>query len=513
MARKRLLYLTSNDCSVYIWKRGSLTLEQTYPATADGVSEFAAAIAREPDIATSLLVDMVEEEFRSETMPHIMGRDRNIVLDRKLGQLYRRTPYRIAQIQGREKKGRRDDRVLLTALTNPEFVQLWLRPMQEHRVPLSGIFSMSHLGERLSRMLRLPGANSLVMTLQHGRLLRQSFMQDGKIKISRLAPLPEGDFITRPGVLADEVVKHQRYLNRLQLLPFGATLDVHVLCDAEMRAVLKEQCTDTKDLRYHLHDVGKAAGRLGLKQSPSADHCEMLYLYLLGASAGPANYAQDDERRYFLLHQTRYKIMAASVLLALGSVLFSVLNWHDSNAMQDRVSAMARDMERIDREYQSVLATLPKTPVRAQDMRNAVELSRELSRGQDMPERVLVALSRGLDRHPRIQVEEVNWVAAVAEQEAAEDGQESSTGPAGLVVTLRGRLVPFGKDYRDAFAQIESFMLTLRQQQDVISVNAQSMPLDVGTEAMLNGEVGVNRQITEAYFEIRAIMGSKRDAT
>jgi hypothetical protein len=45
------------------------------------------------------------------------------VVARKLAQIFRNTPYRYAQLQGREAEGRRDDRVMYTAVTNPEVLR------------------------------------------------------------------------------------------------------------------------------------------------------------------------------------------------------------------------------------------------------------------------------------------------------------------------------------------------------------------------------------------------------
>ena len=71
-------------------------------------------------------------------MPHVGARDREAILERKLTQIFRNVPYRHAQLQGRETEGRRDDRVLYTAVTNPEVLRPWLEIQPYGRLPGHG---------------------------------------------------------------------------------------------------------------------------------------------------------------------------------------------------------------------------------------------------------------------------------------------------------------------------------------------------------------------------------------
>ena len=53
--------------------------------------------------------------------------------ERRLAQSWRDTPFRCAHIQGREEGGRRDDIVLLSALTNPATLAPWLDALERQR--------------------------------------------------------------------------------------------------------------------------------------------------------------------------------------------------------------------------------------------------------------------------------------------------------------------------------------------------------------------------------------------
>src|SRR5262249_54775877 len=115
-----------------------------------------------------LFVDLTEEDFRLDTIPHVGASDRDAILNRKLQQIYRSTPYRHAQLQGREAEGRRDDRVIYTAVTNPEVLRPWIEILERLKVPLGGIHSVAVASGRLLDELDLLFPHALLVTFTPG---------------------------------------------------------------------------------------------------------------------------------------------------------------------------------------------------------------------------------------------------------------------------------------------------------------------------------------------------------
>src|SRR6187549_317451 len=106
-----------------------------------GAAEFEHQVARMATLPTHFFVDLADEDFRLDTIPHVGAGDRDAIFARKLQQVFRNTPYRHAEMQGRETEGRRDDRVLYTAVTNPEVLRPWVEVLERYEVPLEGIYS------------------------------------------------------------------------------------------------------------------------------------------------------------------------------------------------------------------------------------------------------------------------------------------------------------------------------------------------------------------------------------
>ena len=89
-----------------------------------------------------LMADTVDEDYRFETLPHASGSDRREMVERKLKQLYRSTPFYGASLQEREGDKRRDDRYLFAALTNPEIFNPWLQILLAAKAPIAGVFPL-----------------------------------------------------------------------------------------------------------------------------------------------------------------------------------------------------------------------------------------------------------------------------------------------------------------------------------------------------------------------------------
>lgn len=107
-----------------------------------GRRNFARYLQQTPDYPIYVLVDIMEEEFRTDTIPHVFGSDRKALIKRRQSRLFKETVYFHTQIQGREEQGRRDSKVLFMALSNQEIIRPWLEILEQHKVPLAGMSSL-----------------------------------------------------------------------------------------------------------------------------------------------------------------------------------------------------------------------------------------------------------------------------------------------------------------------------------------------------------------------------------
>ena len=148
MKNKILLFLSAEHFFAHTWSHGTLSAAQYFSADAGGRAQFS-ALLQSNHSPVYLLVDLIEEDFRYETVPHLRGSDRTALLQRKFDQYYRSTPFRKALLQIRQQEGRRDDEMLFTALTNPALIQPWLEILHKNCAPLAGIYSVPDISTPL----------------------------------------------------------------------------------------------------------------------------------------------------------------------------------------------------------------------------------------------------------------------------------------------------------------------------------------------------------------------------
>src|SRR5512135_1661861 len=151
----RFLYLTNSQLVAMATRGKRIGARREFGVTAEGVAQLEAWLAEDAAVPVHLFTDLAEEDFRLDTIPHVGPRDRDAILARKLAQMFRNTPYRHAVVQGREPDGRRDDRVLYTAITNPEVLRPWLEAIERLQAPLGGIYSAAVFSSAMLEALDL----------------------------------------------------------------------------------------------------------------------------------------------------------------------------------------------------------------------------------------------------------------------------------------------------------------------------------------------------------------------
>jgi len=184
MART-LLFLSADSFHASIWQAGKLSSPQSFSNDSNGRENFSAFLKhhREP---AYMLVDVIEEDFRLETVPHLSGSARKNLLLRKFEQFYRGTPFRQALQLQRQAEGRRDDEMLFSALTNPQRISPWLDTLLANRVPLIGIYSLPNISTPLLK--GIPSDHVLLLSWEKDAGLRQTYFNNKRLHFSRLIP-------------------------------------------------------------------------------------------------------------------------------------------------------------------------------------------------------------------------------------------------------------------------------------------------------------------------------------
>jgi hypothetical protein len=411
MAR-HFLYLTNSRLVSLVTRRGSIVARREFAVSGAGAAQFERHLATLATVPTHLFTDLAEEDFRLDTIPHVGSRDRDAVLARKLSQIFRNTPFRYAHLQGREAEGRRDDRVIYTAITNAEVMRPWLDAIERLKVPLAGIHSTSVFSATVLEELDLIFPHTLLVTFTPGDAMRQSYFRDREIKFSRLTPIDLQEGQTLGSMVAEETTRTWQYLDSLRHFTPEDRLEVCVLVHANDRPSVQASLRDFAQIQYRLLDMGNVARKLGLKPPPLGSSAEevLVHLYLLRPSAN--HFASPEQRRHFTLRRARLALVQASVaFLAAGLAWGGYDVWRVTQA-GDQEQRVNRDLAAVNREYDEITRAMPSFGVGGSTMRDAVSFYNGAIRTFPRLDDFVRPISQLLAARPNVKLEQLAWLAS-----------------------------------------------------------------------------------------------------
>ena len=524
IAKRRALFLGAKKAVIYHWHEGDLGSSYVFDINADGRSNFARYLSDTPRIPVYLMLDVFEEEYRRETIPHTYGADRNAIITRKQARLFRDNRYTYFRVQDRELSGRRDDNVLLSAITNSELVSPWVELLDKHKVPLTGIYSLPILSGFLLDSLPDVSNNALLVTLEDVGGLRQTFFKDREFRISRLVQMPRYGTAPYLPFIDEEVEKISRYLLSLRLITIDQTLDIYFLLAGELLHEAGKQSRVAGTIRNHFIDINEIAEKNGASFRTSLPFSDQLYVFKL-LQQKPANqYGSSTDTRYFTLKNIRYAMLAAILCISLCGAIWSGFNFVDGLIFKQNSTSAIQKSQHYTSRYEIAKERLPKTPVDANDLKVAVELVDKLDQHKTSPIEIVKVVSRALDEYQDVRLEQVHWIASedpnanldmrtgeVSRQEYSQpdSGNMSDKYLFYQIAMMEGSIDPFDGNFRLAIDRINRFVEKIRSGENVFDVRIMTLPLDISSDASLQGNTTTSSR--EAKFSIKVTLGIIRE--
>ncbi|APV49724.1 hypothetical protein BWI17_08535 [Betaproteobacteria bacterium GR16-43] len=406
------LYLTNTRMVSLTARGGRLVARREFAVSGEGMEDFERHLKGLREIPTRVITDLIEEDFRLDTIPHVGFRDREAIISRKLAQIFRGTPYKYAMPLGREPEGRRDDRVLYTAITNAEVLRPWLEAIERLHVPLAGIHSAAVFSGNLLAALDLVFPQTLLVTFTPGEAVRQTYFRDREIRFSRLTPVDLEPGQTLGSMLAEETTRTWQYLDSLRHFGQDDRLEVCVLVHPKDRPSIEPALRDFAQIQYRLLDIEQVAAKLGLKPPPLGSSAEEVLVHLFLRKPVPNHFASPELRADATRRRARLLINQASIgILALG------VGWGGFVASQvlradtaDKTSL--QQLQSLNREYDEIVRSLPSRGVGGAAMRESVAFYNGNLRGFPSLLDFMLPISQVLEVHPRVQLMQFAWQTA-----------------------------------------------------------------------------------------------------
>lgn len=474
-----LLLLGDSHLHVQHMVGGEVAAQRDFSDSPEGHADFEVFLAA-ITCPAYLLTDLIEEDFRLETIPHLSSGNRNSLLLRKFEQFYRGTDFHQATFLQRQKTGRRDDEMLLSALTNPALLTPWLEILDAHKIPLVGIYSVPLISAPLVE--DHPSGHLLLISWEKLSGLRQTFFRDHQLQISRLTHVHNG--LSFQDAVAQELIRTYQYLKSLSLLPAGQIMDVRILAHNRDMVELQAKLPQNPDMRYEFVDIAALARRHNISEDPTDSDASQIFLHQLMSKRPKIHYANTEHTRYFTLWQSGRLLNLSSIALLLAAVLWSAFNfWQGVFDAQQAASTQAQ-ATRILNEAHTLEQALPKTSTTPADLKAAVLAYRKLDQAGPTPQEVLTRISRILDRYPRLHLDSLSWQMSSSEPAAPNTRADL---PA-QVISLKAHLDAFENNYRPALDYLDQFQTALAGNGYLVTV--VSPPFDVSP----GGSIGDQRE-------------------
>jgi len=514
---RRALFISADKLSVFHWVKGELGNSYLFDINEAGRENFKRYLKETANTPITILVDVIGEEFRQETIPHVFGPDRKALIERKQSRLFRDANYFYTQNQGREEKGRRDDRVLFMALTNQEVIRPWVELLDEYKISLKGILSFPLLLQSYIKTLADISDHALIVTMQSISGLRQTYFHKKELKISRLSKLPRYGTQSYAPKINAEVDKLQRYLNSLLMIPDDTPLDVYIFADKTMLDELENESISSPTVHQHYLDVNKLIESTQLGATQALPFSDLLLIGHLLKSQANNCYASSREMRYSKMRNIRYALNISSALLLIFSLIYSGLNFM-SGMSYKQLSESSQNTTAYYRErYELARERLPETPVEPAQIKVAVDAVASLNEFKSTPFEMLSFIGKGLEQYPDIMLDNIDWSFNITPNTASKISNVNSTNiPADInndnsevkyyqISNLNAHIEPFDGNYREAIAVVNMFAETLRSFDSAYDISIESFPLDISSTSTLQGDSKTRGK--EALFSLRVVIG------
>jgi hypothetical protein len=516
MTERRIIYLTAQRATVYEVRRGALSTGPGFANDEDGFEQFQRHLLAFPSgTLVSVLADVVEEDFHVDLIPSVRGGDRRQLIDRRLAQRFRDTSLSLSISLGIEKTQRRDERVLLSAFTNTQQFQPWLNVLRHCDLAIVGVYSVALLAGALAKKLGYGvTAPCLVVSLQSAGL-RQSLVDGGKVRFSRLGPLEPGDAEQPPRVaaaFADETVRIQQYLYAVRTIARdGPPLDALLITPTGRRQLIEATTADSPQIKYQVIDTTDAAQRIGLRDLPIDAGAEALYAYLLAMQPPSQQYAGERIRHKYRMWQGRVALLAGGGALFGICVLFSAWQWFNALDNRSRTTEELQRAKAISEDYSRVTRSFPSIPTTRDNLKLTVDQFEALEKNIRPPEAMLSELATALNTSPQLELESLRWELGANIRPSTKDGKKATpkgdakqTGAEARydVVDFTGRIrsIP-SSDYRALTRAVDDLVAKIKRQPGIVVISVK-LPFDIGSETTLSGDISEKQERDVPSFQV-----------
>lgn len=505
LAMKRLFYFTGYRLSVLHWKGKELVGSSSFEPTEAGLNQFREYLSRTRNIPGKFLVDVIEEDFRNEKIPHVGSRDRKAVINRLIDRYYRSSEdFCYSETIGREKQGRKDDIVLLGAMTNPQLIEPWLYILDECEVALSGIWTLPIISKYLLKTLSASSGVVLLVSQQVNSNVRQTLFRDGKLVTSRQSIINQdiNDISAIGSLAAPEVERTIAFLRAQNLISANEVINLHILGGSEQLDSLRQSFVTDEKQNVSVHPLTQLHKKLGLKAVGDKFSDNLFAWLCLNSRFTASHYGAS---RIFKRHQNKLLatgLYAASLLVLIVAILLTELNISDAIEYEKSSVLLKKEEQHYKELYASKFKDFEEVFQNAGVMNAAVDLAERITvNASTSPLDFLIGLSNILsrDNSSTVKIDKIEWRSVNINEKTKKIQKANFTAkmPVKHLAVITGRIDDPVHDYRASTEHIERIISYLKDNERIENVEVRQMPVDLRSNSKFSTASGVDVRSNE----------------
>ena len=510
MAIRRFFYVTQDALAV--WRRigAALSEEVSFPSSDEGYELFAAYLKRSANQRSLMLVDVIEEEFVTDTIPDLSATDRRGLISRRLKKRFARTPYRLGEFQGKSRRAGDRYNVVFSAITNHELVDPWLGIIDEHKLPLVDITSVPLVAAALLSEFRTPAENALFLTRHQGGRLRQVFIKSGRAVSARLSIVKSGGDDQSDESLVSEIAQSRKYLERSRLLSYSDPLDVYLVAGSGFTANAIRDDSGI-DFQLHIIESAEAVQKLGLSMDVQERNLEVLFLAQSARKRSRGSYAPKNRTNYSRLLTLRHTLIGMAAAGAVSCSIIAGAYLTKALVLRSATQTIESQVMRLEETYRRENAEFEPIRADSHEMKLAVDTGEYIQENTLPVDWVIREVAQVIDAHPDVFIGELRWAIETAgEDENNPSPRNRGDRPmpvsipeiVGVSANVNGEIRPYNGDLRNAFERIDELAASLKSGTQFDHVAVIEYPIDARPASAVSGEVRRQEDKPSANFSL-----------
>lgn len=498
------------------------------------------------DCLSYVIVDVIDEEFRTETIPLVNSRERNTLISRLKDRHYRDIDHIQIQTSQILKGERKEEELLICALSNYESIQPWIDLLIKHKVPIAGIWSAALLQSSILRLIEIKANNILLVSRELPYAQRETFFLNGKVRFSRLEKL-ETDFTNdhdpkrsvKSLQQGTEQIRH--YLTNHRIIRFNESISVICVVPShrlDEYNALKDEI-ESNDLKYTFirnSKIGSASGYSVKKDDPQDVALSWVCQKQLPLKD---NYATNADRQPFFNYAIEKGLKYGAIAAAITLIFSSALLWVDSINYQRKTQSLIQQKNNLVDYYNAAYGTQRKLIESAEAIAFTVEKYNTLNtEAKITPQRFFTDLATVYSQSlfENIQLDQLMWskltpqeyqdaLSLLISKNSNDDnfyedsgGELDSNDQNQLTSTirLRGNVTTDGLSYRTISSIMNEFFSELEKLPSIEKATILKIPFDIRPVSKFRDQTGkhtdgIAKEEDANKYEV--LLTVKREAT